>query len=110
MKINCFPKILFGIYILMFCKFSYAFDETVAAKYNDIFTQNILSQEDITNYRFAYNFQEACKWKSANKHILKIKDKTLMGHILAQRYLHPCLLYTSPSPRDVEESRMPSSA
>ena len=24
--------------------------------------------------------------------------------------IHPCLLYTSPSPRDVEESRMPSSA
>ena len=23
---------------------------------------------------------------------------------------NPCLLYTSPSPRDVEESRMPSSA
>ena len=26
------------------------------------------------------------------------------------RYLVACLLYTSPSPRDVEESRMPSSA
>ena len=26
------------------------------------------------------------------------------------RRLNPCLLYTSPSPRDVEESRMPSSA
>ena len=26
------------------------------------------------------------------------------------RLLGPCLLYTSPSPRDVEESRMPSSA
>ena len=25
-------------------------------------------------------------------------------------YYIPCLLYTSPSPRDVEESRMPSSA
>ena len=24
--------------------------------------------------------------------------------------IHGCLLYTSPSPRDVEESRMPSSA
>ena len=24
--------------------------------------------------------------------------------------VHGCLLYTSPSPRDVEESRMPSSA
>ena len=26
------------------------------------------------------------------------------------RKITPCLLYTSPSPRDVEESRMPSSA
>ena len=25
-------------------------------------------------------------------------------------HVHSCLLYTSPSPRDVEESRMPSSA
>ena len=25
-------------------------------------------------------------------------------------YIKACLLYTSPSPRDVEESRMPSSA
>ena len=27
-----------------------------------------------------------------------------------ERGYYPCLLYTSPSPRDVEESRMPSSA
>ena len=25
-------------------------------------------------------------------------------------YTHPCLLYTSPSPRDLSTSRMPSSA
>ena len=31
-------------------------------------------------------------------------------HGLASSYLEGCLLYTSPSPRDVEESRMPSSA
>ena len=31
------------------------------------------------------------------------------GHITGARHL-TCLLYTSPSPRDVEESRMPSSA
>ena len=30
------------------------------------------------------------------------------GIVLAMHYV--CLLYTSPSPRDVEESRMPSSA
>ena len=30
--------------------------------------------------------------------------------IYEQLYTQICLLYTSPSPRDVEESRMPSSA
>ena len=34
--------------------------------------------------------------------------KTLNGFVL--EHLETCLLYTSPSPRDVEESRMPSSA
>ena len=29
---------------------------------------------------------------------------------IARGKISPCLLYTSPSPRDVEESRMPSSA
>ena len=32
------------------------------------------------------------------------------GGILALNHFIACLLYTSPSPRDVEESRMPSSA
>ena len=31
-------------------------------------------------------------------------------NLLVQRLVNTCLLYTSPSPRDVEESRMPSSA
>ena len=35
--------------------------------------------------------------------------KTGRAHSIRQ-YLLTCLLYTSPSPRDVEESRMPSSA
>ena len=33
-----------------------------------------------------------------------------MGSYAATGQIIPCLLYTSPSPRDVEESRMPSSA
>ena len=32
------------------------------------------------------------------------------GGISTRTFFDPCLLYTSPSPRDVEESRMPSSA
>ena len=35
-----------------------------------------------------------------------MKDLSLVLNALTDR----CLLYTSPSPRDVEESRMPSSA
>ena len=89
MKINLFLKFLFLIYILLFWKVSNAFESSVAEKYKEIFSKNILSQDDIENYRLAYKFQDECKWKSANKHILKISDKTLMGHILAQRYLHP---------------------
>ena len=36
------------------------------------------------------------------------KCARVVGDVLGK--YHPCLLYTSPSPRDVEESRMPSSA
>jgi len=89
MKTNLSLNIFILFYVLFFFKLSYAYDSSVASKYNEIFTKNILSQQDIKNYRLAYNFQVDCKWKSANKHILKIADKTLMGHILAQRFLHP---------------------
>ena len=44
-----------------------------------------------------------------------ISRKRAVGYALYELYGvkrddYPCLLYTSPSPRDVEESRMPSSA
>jgi len=89
MKINIHLKLFFIIFILLFSKLSHTYESSVAKKYNEIFTKNILSKNDVENYRQAYVFQEQCKWKSANKHILKISDKILMGHILAQRYLHP---------------------
>ena len=40
------------------------------------------------------------------------KDEWIQGKRIEpkMRTFVPCLLYTSPSPRDVEESRMPSSA
>ena len=37
-------------------------------------------------------------------------DHQLRTGLRCVDFLNPCLLYTSPSPRDVEESRMPSSA
>ena len=40
----------------------------------------------------------------------RLLAKTKAKRAKMKEALDPCLLYTSPSPRDVEESRMPSSA
>ena len=61
----------------------------IASKYDDIFTKKLLSVEDVENYRKIFTYQENCKWKIANKYIFKIENKILLGHVLAQRYLHP---------------------
>ena len=90
MKINFF--ILNSLMVLSFILIIpnvYAFEIEITKKYNDIFSSEFLSQEDINNYQKAYYFQEKCKWKSANRYILKIKNKTLLGHIYAQKFLHP---------------------
>ena len=68
---------------------AYVINEKISNKYNEIFTNNILINEDISNYQKIFNSQENCDWKKANRDILKIKNKILIGHVLAQRYLHP---------------------
>ena len=45
----------------------------------------------------------------SNEFTQQVSDIVVYGKEEANR-LQNCLLYTSPSPRDVEESRMPSSA
>ena len=52
---------------------------------------------------FAYYFGAAMSAYTKNGNRWVIGGEYLEKH-------YPCLLYTSPSPRDVEESRMPSSA
>ena len=44
-----------------------------------------------------------------DKPTLQLNDKNYIIEDLSDQARY-CLLYTSPSPRDVEESRMPSSA
>ena len=45
-----------------------------------------------------------------NEYIKRAKDKNDDFRLMGFGHRVYCLLYTSPSPRDVEESRMPSSA
>ena len=44
------------------------------------------------------------------KHNLTIQSDNFSEDMKAKGYLIDCLLYTSPSPRDLSTSRMPSSA
>ena len=83
-------KLIFIISIFISFEASgYIVNEKISSKYTEIFNDKILINEDIINYKKIFLSQEDCKWKKANRDILKIKNKILIGHVLAQRYLHP---------------------
>lgn len=48
-----------------------------------------LEDVDTDRYRQIFSFQEAGNWTSADRLIGQLTDTRLMGHVLAQRYLHP---------------------
>ena len=82
-------NIIIILFFVFFNTNTQAFQIDITTKYDKIFSSKILSKEDVINYQQAYKFQKECKWKSANRFILKIKNKTLLGHIYAQKFLHP---------------------
>ncbi len=47
-----------------------------------------LSSEDADRYRRLFALQVDGNWKAADRLIAKLQDRLLMGHVLAQRYLH----------------------
>ncbi len=49
----------------------------------------ILSSEDTDLYRRIFDIQESGQWRKANKLIASLGNRILLGHVLAQRYLHP---------------------
>lgn len=61
----------------------------------------VLTQEDVSLYRKIFAEQEAGRWKAADKLIAKVQNKILLGHVKAQRYLHPTAYRSSwPELRD----------
>ncbi|MCW8836232.1 MAG: lytic transglycosylase domain-containing protein [Rhodospirillales bacterium] len=50
---------------------------------------SVLSDSDIARYQTIFDLQEDGLWKKADREIAKLDDRILMGHFLAQRYLHP---------------------
>ncbi|MFD2204317.1 lytic transglycosylase domain-containing protein [Kiloniella antarctica] len=58
-------------------------------KGNKTITFDLLSEEDLSLYRRIFALQAQGRWKDADKKISRLDDKILLGHVLAQRYLHP---------------------
>lgn len=50
---------------------------------------SVLSDQDARRYRRIFALQKKGRWSKANKEIRKLTDKLLLGHVQAQRYLHP---------------------
>lgn len=50
---------------------------------------HVLSDEDANRYGKIFQLQEKGEWGKADQLISALDDKLLMGHVLAQRYLHP---------------------
>jgi len=48
-----------------------------------------LSEDDVITYRKIFLFQRDGKWSAADREIKKLDNRILMGHVEAQRYLHP---------------------
>ncbi|NVK19815.1 MAG: lytic transglycosylase domain-containing protein [Methylocystaceae bacterium] len=52
-------------------------------------TVSVLDGVNQSIYEEIFAVQERGQWKTADKLIAKLTDRTLMGHVMAQRYLHP---------------------
>ena len=69
----------------------------------------LLKGEDSTSSMLKIHFEDALTYKNTDEsYLLKIwhnSSKDILG-----KTFYTCLLYTSPSPRDKRQSRMPSSA
>lgn len=48
-----------------------------------------LDAADEGRYRLIFELQHQAKWQKADRLIARLDDPLLMGHVLAQRYLHP---------------------
>ena len=50
---------------------------------------SVLGNDDVMRYQRIFALQAKAEWGKADQEIAKLQDRVLMGHVLAQRYLHP---------------------
>ena len=50
---------------------------------------SIFGSRDVARYQKIFRLQESGHWGPADREIKRLDNKLLLGHVLAQRYLHP---------------------
>ncbi|MCC7046264.1 MAG: transglycosylase SLT domain-containing protein [Alphaproteobacteria bacterium] len=56
---------------------------------HDATLPKLLSDSDAATYRTIFRLQDHGNWIEADRNITRLKDRRLLGHVLAQRYLAP---------------------
>ena len=56
---------------------------------HEVVLPRVLSAPDAALYARIFELQETGRWRAADHEIKQLGDRVLMGHVLAQRYLHP---------------------
>jgi len=51
---------------------------------------HVLNDADVARYRHIFALQEGANWREADREIGQLRDRLLLGHVLFQRYMHPC--------------------
>ena len=82
----------------------------VYTEYGKIFVEGTKEKKEEETYSHKGLAQRSFSREWSLSDDVEVKDVTFADGLLTITLGKICLLYTSPSPRDVEESRMPSSA
>jgi soluble lytic murein transglycosylase-like protein len=67
----------------------------VAVASGDISLPRFLSPSDAERYRRIFSLQRGGDWRGADAEIAQLQDRLLIGHVMAQRLLHPRLYRAS---------------
>lgn len=55
----------------------------------EAFLPQVLSEKDRQLYKEIFELQEDARWRDADSKIADLTDRTLIGYVLSERYLHP---------------------
>ena len=64
-------------------------NKALAEDVTEVLLPEVINSQDAESYQRIFELQEGGHWDKANKIIMGLHDQILMGHVLAQRYLHP---------------------